>query len=131
MTPKPAGPRAVVDKAKDALSKVRPGPTEGRRAYPIRGTEDEINAHWGLPASQQAILEGIPSKSASIAIGPEDRDWGRTVTLTLELEQPVPGVAAQVLAGKAVKRLKALTETGELPTTDRNPSARPDAGEPA
>ncbi len=40
-----------------------------------------------------------------------------------------PGMATQVLAGKAVRRLKALCETGEIPNTDFNPSARDDAGE--
>jgi hypothetical protein len=33
------------------------------------------------------------------------------------------------LTGKAVRRLKALCETGEIPNTDFNPSARSDAGE--
>jgi hypothetical protein len=39
--------------------------------------------------------------------------------------------AGQALAGKAVRRLKALAETGEVPTTEGNPSARGDAGEEA
>jgi hypothetical protein len=30
-----------------------------------------------------------------------------------------------------VRRLKALCETGEIPSSDFNPSARDDAGEPA
>jgi hypothetical protein len=38
-------------------------------------------------------------------------------------------MATQVLAGKAVRRLKALCETGEIPSTEFNPSARGDAGE--
>ena len=54
-----------------------------------------------------------------------------SVTVTLRLEAAVPGMAAQVLAGKVVRRLKALAETGEVPTTAHNPSARPDAQEPA
>ena len=40
-------------------------------------------------------------------------------------------MATQVLAGKAVRRLKALVETGEVPTTDHNPAYRADAGEKA
>jgi hypothetical protein len=46
------------------------------------------------------------------------------VTLELRLSAPVPGMATQTLAGKAVRRLKALCETGEIPTTAANPSAR-------
>jgi hypothetical protein len=40
-------------------------------------------------------------------------------------------MATQVLAGKAVRCLKALVETGEVPTTDHNSSYRADAGEQA
>jgi hypothetical protein len=40
-------------------------------------------------------------------------------------------MATQALAGKAVRRLKALCETGEIPSSDFNPSARGDVGEPA
>jgi hypothetical protein len=68
---------------------------------------------------------------ASLTIGDPDRDWGRTVTMELVLSAPVPGVAVQALAGKALRRLKALCESGEIPNTDFNPSARSDAGEPA
>jgi hypothetical protein len=68
---------------------------------------------------------------ASIAVGAQDRDFGRTVTLSLRLDAAVPGMATQVLAGKAVRRLKALVETGEVPSTDRNPSYRADAGQEA
>jgi len=53
------------------------------------------------------------------------------VTVHLTLKEPVPDIAANALAGKAVRRLKALVETGEAPTTAYNPSAREDAGEPA
>jgi hypothetical protein len=70
-------------------------------------------------------------RDASLEIGEEDRDWGHTVTIGLELSSPMPGTAAQALAGKAVRRLKALCETGEIPNTDFNPSARDDAGERA
>jgi hypothetical protein len=69
-------------------------------------------------------------REASLEIGEEDRDWGRTVTIALALSSPVPGTATQALAGKAVRRLKALCETGEIPNSDFNPSARADAGEP-
>lgn len=78
-----------------------------------------------------AILNEIAVVDASLAVGEPDRDWGWTVTLELELSAPVAGMATQVLAGKAVRRLKALCETGEIASTDRNPSARADGGERA
>jgi hypothetical protein len=77
------------------------------------------------------MLDGIPVADASLRVGDTTDAWGTTVTVRLRLSAPVPGMAAQALAGKAVRRLKALAETGEVPTTDHNPSARADAGEPA
>ena len=51
--------------------------------------------------------------------GPDD--WGTEVTLTVD----VPGGRAKgVAAAKALRRLKSLAETGELPSTERNPAAR-------
>jgi hypothetical protein len=124
-------PRVVTDTARNVIAKLRPASTQGRRSLPIRREPDEIHALWEEPQLRAAILQDIPVASASLTIGEQDRDWGRTVTLELELSAPVPGAATQVLAGKAVRRLKALCETGEIPNTDFNPSARSDAKEPA
>jgi hypothetical protein len=123
--------RPIVDKARQVLAKVTPGGKEGQRSLPIRCAADDIRARWDEPVLRTAILQGIPVQDASLEVGAEDRDWGRTVTLRLELSAPVPGMATQTLTGKAVRRLKALCETGEMPNTDFNPSARSDAGEPA
>ncbi len=131
MTPAAFTPSSVVDRAKQLIAKVRPGPDEGRRSLPIRRRSQDIQARWDAPGAREAILHQIPADDASIEIGDEDRDWGRTVTLRIHLSAPVPGMAAQTLAGTAVRRLKALCETGEIPNTDFNPSARDDAGEPA
>ena len=128
MSPESSAARTVADKARQAISKVRRSATEGRRSLPIRRAPEDIRARWEEPQLRAAILEGIPVQDASLEIGDEDRDWGRTVTLRLELSAPVPGAATQTLAGKAVRRLKALCETGEIPNTDFNPSARADAG---
>lgn len=49
--------------------------------------------------------------------------------MDLTLTTAMPGVATNTLAGRALRRLKSLCETGEIPTTDHNPSARADAGE--
>jgi hypothetical protein len=40
-------------------------------------------------------------------------------------------MGTQALTGKALRRLKALCETGEIPSTAYNPAARGDAGEPS
>ena len=119
-----------MSKARQVIAKVLPGATEGRRSLPIRRSPEEIRARWEQPELRAAILQGIPVADASIEIGGEDRDWGRTTTLRLELTSPMPETATHVLAGKALRRLNSLAETGEIPTTDFDPSARGDAGEP-
>jgi hypothetical protein len=124
-------PRAVADRARQVLAKVRPGSTAGHRSLPIRRAPEQIRARWDEPELRAAILKEIPVADASISISDHDRDWGTTVTLELRLSAPVPGMATQALTGKALRRLKALCETGEIPTTAFNPSARGDAGEPA
>jgi hypothetical protein len=127
----PESARAVVDKARETYAKIRPGDPSGRRSLPIRGSLEEIEAAWREPAGRAAVLDGLAAADASILVGEQDRDFGRTVTLSLQLEAAVPGMATQLLAGKAVRRLKALVETGEVPTTDHNPAYRPDAGQEA
>ena len=122
------GPRAVADKARGFVAKKRASGSEARRSLPIRRVGDDIRALWGDQGARAAVLDGIPVADASIDIGSEVSDWGTPVTLRLRLHSPVPRMARQALAGKAVRRLKALAETGEVPTTERNPSARSDAG---
>jgi hypothetical protein len=127
----PVDPRAVADKAREALAKVRPGTADGRRSLPIRAEPDEIRRLWADADTRAAVLEGIPVADASLQFGPVMGDWGTKVTVELRLEAPVPGMATQTLAGKVVRRLKAVAETGEVPTTAHNPSWRADSGEPA
>ena len=131
MSPEASTPRAVVDKARQVIAKVRPGGLEGRRSLPIRRSPEEIRAYWDDEQLRAAVLRDIPVAEAELEVGEADRDWGRTTTLMLRLSAPVPGMATQALTGKAVRRLKALCETGEIPVTDFNPSARSDAGEVA
>ncbi|MBE2315974.1 hypothetical protein DVA67_008310 [Solirubrobacter sp. CPCC 204708] len=116
---------SVADKAKDALSKVRSGPLEASRTLPIRASKDEIEQVW--TSRTTTIFDGIPMESATTQYGQTVRDWGLAVTVHLRLKEAVPDMAANTLAGKAVRRLKALVETGEVPTTENNPSAREDA----
>jgi len=122
---------AVTDKAREVMAKVRPGPLQARRSLPIRADADEIRRVWADADGRTAVLDGIPAADVSLEFGEQLADWGTVVTVELKLEAAVPGMAAQVLAGKVVRRLKALAETGEVPTTAHNPAARPDAGEPS
>jgi hypothetical protein len=125
MTPqRTSSPRMLADKAREVVAKVRPGAGVGRRSLPIRRPADVIRGLWEDPAELAKVLVGIPVAEAFLEIGPEVRDWGTTATVTLKLESAVPGMATQTLAGKAVRRLKALAETGEVPTTEDNPSGR-------
>jgi hypothetical protein len=110
---------------------VRPGSTEGHRSLPIRSAPENIQARWDEPALRAAILKDIPVADASLTIGGPDRDWGSTVTLDLRVSAVVPDMGTQALTGKALRRLKALCETGEIPSTAFNPAARDEAGEPA
>src|SRR3954452_1195499 len=103
-------PRAVAEKARDVLAKVRPGPLQARRSLPIRADADEIRRLWADADGRNAILEGIPAADVSLECGESLPDWATVVSADLRLEEPVPGMAAQVLAGKVVRRLKALAE---------------------
>jgi len=112
------------NKAREVLAKVRPGPLEGRRSLPIRADSAEIERAWTEADSRSAVLDGVPAADVSFAFGPVLEEWGTVVTVTLRLEAAVPGATAQTLAGKVVRHLKALVETGEVPTTASNPAAR-------
>jgi hypothetical protein len=97
--------------AQEVMAKVRPGMLHARRSLPIRAEADEIRRRWGDPA----LLDGLPVARASVEVGEPLRDRGTVTTVSLTLEQPVPGIAANALAGTVVRRLKALVETGEVP----------------
>jgi hypothetical protein len=84
-----------------------------RSSLTIDRSPTEISELW-----EELGLEG------TLAFRPAPADWGTIVTL--EVEGP-HGKAGRVLADKLLRQLKSFAETGEVPTTDRNPSARPDA----
>ena len=131
MSPRASRSRAVADRARQVIAKVRPGSTQGHRSLPIRSSPEQIRARWDEPELRTAILKDLPVADASLTIGGPDRDWGSTVTLDLRVSAAVPHMGTQALTGKALRRLKALCETGEIPTTAYNPAARDDAGEPS
>ena len=125
-------PRDVAERARALAARAGLGTTAGRRSLPILRSADDIRQAWEDPGGRAAVLDGLEGvRDASLELGEESSDRGTTAAVRVELAAPLPNMAAQALAGKAVRRLKALAETGEVPTTDRNPSARDDAGEPA
>jgi hypothetical protein len=63
--------------------------------------------------------------TGSVTFSPAQQDLGTIATLQLQLDGPDP--AAGAAAFKALRRAKALIETGEIPTLEHNPSARHDA----
>src|SRR4051794_41774996 len=119
---------AVTDKAREVLAKVRPGPLQARRSLPIRADADEIRRQWADADGRAAVLDGIPAADVSLEFGEELEDWGTVVSVDLKLEAAVPGMAAQVLAGKGGGRAKGLVEGGGGPTTAPKPPPPPAPG---
>jgi uncharacterized membrane protein len=62
-----------------------------------------------------------------VVLRPAPAGDGTAVTMRLELGQDgaATGAIAGALAVKTLYRTKALFETGEVPTLEKNPSARP------
>jgi uncharacterized membrane protein len=68
------------------------------------------------------------------AVAPAPADFGTEATVRVECAVPggalattaakLLGSAPEMLVGRALRRLKALIEAGEIPTLDLNPSAR-------
>jgi uncharacterized membrane protein len=83
--------------------------------------------------------EGAPARnSGEVTFGPSmsPLEQGTVVTLRVRFDPPggavgaglvkLLGVVPDALAGKALKYFRSLAETGEVPTTDRQPAARTD-----
>jgi uncharacterized membrane protein len=69
----------------------------------------------------------------SLRLGPQQRDWGTAVKLHLCFQPPVGVTRAlanllhaipEVAAAATLRRFKSLAETGEVPTTHKNPAGR-------
>lgn len=60
--------------------------------------------------------------SGTVRLQPAPQDLGTEVVLELHLD--APALAAGAAAHKALRRAKALAETGEIPSTTDNPSGR-------
>jgi len=128
----PAAARAFAER-RPRLARLgdRLGADEARRSLPVRRSGGDLRTLWDDPGTRDAVLDGIPVHDAPLEIGGVLDDWGTVATLRLRFATAMPKPVARALAGKAVRRLKALAETGEVPTTAHNPSGRPGAGEDA
>jgi len=83
---------------------------------------------WAAPPDATLPNEG------SVRFRPAAGDRGTLVTLSLRFDPPGGavggaalnrlGIVPETLAGEALGRFKSLVETGEIPTTEANPSAR-------
>lgn len=75
----------------------------------------------------------VPNE-ATVRFRPAPTDRGTEVTLSLRFHPPggrigrtameLLGIVPEVLANEMLYRFKSLAETGEIPTLERNPSAR-------
>lgn len=78
-------------------------------------------------------LDGGALSEGWVSFQPAPRDWGTETTLHLRFN-PLGkrvvrrlGIALPVFAEKALRRSKSLVETGEIPTLEHNPVARPES----
>lgn len=78
----------------------------------------------------------VPNEG-SVRFRPAPRDWGTEARLRFRFDLPGGvlgkrrakrlGMMPSMLVEKALRRFKSLAETGEIPTLEHNPSARPEA----
>ncbi|MDO9353764.1 MAG: hypothetical protein Q7T55_08715 [Solirubrobacteraceae bacterium] len=118
---------------KQAAAKVREIATGergavARRTLPIFATPRELQEHWDDPKVRETVLEGLEIRPDEvIMLFAQGRPgWGNEATAEVRFTDAVPEMGAELLAGKLVRRFKSLVETGEVPTTAHNPSARSD-----
>lgn len=81
--------------------------------------------HTG-PVEGEGGGEDAPQRSLDAATAPAPRDLGTEVRLRLDL--PLPRLAAGAAAFTVLYRLRALLQTGEIPTLRPQPAARDERG---
>lgn len=81
----------------------------------------------------QSNVGGPLQTEGSLTLGPVHRDWGTVVKLRFRFEPPAGLARAaanllhaipEVAATATLRRFKSLAETGEIPTTEKNPAGR-------
>jgi uncharacterized membrane protein len=86
----------------------------------------------------ESTEEAVVPFQGSVRFRPAPGEWGTEVLLRLDV-QPPGGALAQAavkrlevlprkVLDRALRRFKSLAETGEIPTLEKNPSARAGAG---
>jgi hypothetical protein len=94
-----------------------------QRSLTIGRPAEELQRLWDRPETRTDVLEGA---EASASFSPAPGDWGTVATLTVRGGN---GMASRLKLGRALRRFKSLAETGEIPTLEHNPSARPGPGD--
>jgi hypothetical protein len=105
-----------------------------RRIVTIGASPDEVIEQWEAPGAQHRVwahvaeLEGVGTLRAH----PAPASSSSEVSLTIESADgaDLPDVATSAAVFEALHRFKALVETGEIPTLDRNPHARHSGPDP-
>ncbi len=106
------------------------GPLGGSLEWDSRMVEDRPGELLRWESLDATTL----SPRGSVSFRPAPGDWGTEVTLRLDLTPPGGALGQAVmrrmhgvprkLVDMALRRFKSLAETGEIPTVEKNPSAR-------
>jgi uncharacterized membrane protein len=115
--------RVGIDGIKRA-AQARGGSARLERSLTIGRPREELEQLWSGSETRERVLDGA---QGSLSFAPAPGDLGTVATL--RLEAAVPGKAGRLQAGQVLRRFKSLAETGEIPTLEHNPSARPGAGD--
>ena len=91
-----------------------------RRSMTIGRSADAVTRLWE-DSDARSEVAGELGDEAALEFRPGPGEWGTEVVLTLTTGK---GKVQRMRADKALRRLKSLAETGEVPTTERNPAAR-------
>jgi uncharacterized membrane protein len=105
-----------------------PGDRSVQVASELVECQPGVMAHYRSTAPHDIEMDLV------FAVEPAPADFGTEATVKIECAVPggtlasaaakLLGSAPEMLVGRALRRLKALIETGEIPTLESNPSAR-------
>ena len=96
-------------------------------------TELDVQLTEERPGELLRWTAGGASPELAVRLRPSPVGEGTAMTMRLELEPAGASTAQGAIAGalvvKTLYRTKAFFETGEVPTLEKNPSARPGEGD--
>lgn len=97
-------------------------------------TSQQTAEESGRKVSWQSLPGGTIATRGHVVFQPGRQNTGTEVKLWVQFEPPLGAVGEglaktlqrfpRAIAGQALRRFKSLVETGEIPTLERNPSAR-------